>query len=175
PDTSFGFFDEVDFEGKKVGVMGDVQDMAYDQPKAERSDWAGQIREFVLHYFMRITDFREPEAYAESGTTGSPFPWPINWCAKQEPRVGGFGYEQLFYKLASTGEIGKFAEEDRFAIIDLREIGQKYEWVLGKVRIFNFILQFAPWGLDLPYLEIPLHEETFVILNREFIVDEDKP
>jgi hypothetical protein len=175
PNESFGFFDEVPYDHIKIPVMGDVQDMGYDWPKALHTNWPDQLREFVLHYFLRVTDFREPEAYVEPSGTMWPVRWPIGWCPEKHSRIGGFGYQQLFYKLSASGEIGKFAEEDRFAIVDLREIGEKYKWILAKGRIFNFNLSFAPWGLDLPYLEVPLKEETFLVLSPDFIVDEDNP
>jgi hypothetical protein len=175
PDKSFGFFGEVPCGGDTIPVMGDVQEMSYDRPKAGSSHWPDQLREFVLHYFLRVTDFRKPQAYVEPARNHGPVRGPADWCPEADSQFGGFGYQQLFYKLSASGEIGKFAEEDRFAIVDLREIGVKYKWILGKVRIFNFNLSFAPWGSDLPSLEVPLNEETFLVLSPDFIVDEDNP
>src|ERR1700738_87910 len=34
PDKSYGFFDEVELSGGRVPVMGSVQDMMYDRPRA---------------------------------------------------------------------------------------------------------------------------------------------
>ena len=106
-----------------------------------------QIQEFVLHYFMRVSAFRQPEVYVESGR-----PTPIgcleslSWCSEPNTLRQGFGFKQHFYKLRSTGEIGKFPEESETAIIDLRELGRKYEWIVVKVRIFDFNLRFKPFA-----------------------------
>ena len=34
----------------------------------------------------------------------------------------------------------------QYAIVDLREIGPTYDWVVLKVRIFDFRLSFQPFG-----------------------------
>src|ERR1043166_2865611 len=86
-----------------------------------------QIQEFVLHYFMRVSDFRQPEAYVAPemvATTG----WleRLSWCPQSRIDREGFGFRQQYYKLRSTGEIGKFPQQSETAIVDLRERGEKY-------------------------------------------------
>ena len=183
PDTSFGFFDYAPVHGQTLPVMGNFQDMFYDQPKAPRestkadSQWMqDQIREFVLHYFMRVSDFRQPQGRAENGRPApSPYLRPFSWCLQDDPQRVGFGFSQLFYKLRDTGRIGQFPEEERFAIIDLREIGQKYEWIVVKVRIFDFNFVYAPFGVENPYVVLPLSEASYLVLTRDFITNNDSP
>ena len=95
------------------------------------------------------------------------------------PRPGdtrqGFGYRQLFYKLRRSGRVGKFPPAQQGAIVDLREIGPIYEWIVASVRIFDFTLTFRPFGGEQPYLTIPLNEETPIVLAKPFIRAVDDP
>jgi hypothetical protein len=150
PDTSFGFFDHAPVNGRRMAVMGNVQDMLYDQPKAlggqiEAADqWMrDQVREFVLHYFMRVSDFRQPQGVIENGLrVPPPCLRPFSLCPPEDPRREGFGFSQLFYKLRDTEAIGRFPEEEHFAIVDLRGLGQKYEWIVVQVR--RLFYQYQP-------------------------------
>src|SRR5215216_4251480 len=60
PADSFGFFDQVALTRGVLPVMGNFQRMFYDRPRTPANlnrpaaEWMrDQIREFVLHYFMR--------------------------------------------------------------------------------------------------------------------------
>ena len=183
PDTSFGFFGYAPVDGQHLPVMGNFQDMFYDQPKAPSAQTADavqwmqdQIREFVLHYFMRVSDFRQPQGFMEQERrVTSPYLRPFSWCPQDDPQRVGFGFSQLFYKLRDTGHIGQFSEAQRFAIIDLREIGQKYEWIVAKVRIFDFNFVYMPLGADNPQLVLPLSEASYLVLSRDFITNDEHP
>ena len=131
-------------------IMGNVQEMFYDQPRVPAeirqpaTEWLRlQLREFVLHYFMRVSSFRQPDAFvdcehpAPEGLLGR-----LSWCTREETRRTGFGFSQLYYKLRDTGEVGKFVGDEQSAIVDLRQIGTKYEWIVAKVRIFDFSFKF---------------------------------
>lgn len=153
PDTTFGFFDEVEVRGHRLPVMGAVDDLLYDQSRhPPTQSLRDQLREFVLHYFLRISAFEQPES------TFDP-----------KPQFGGFGYSQHYYKLLDSGFIGKFPESSRFAITDLREIGEKYRWIVAKVHIFDFNIVVRPLGLDAPQIVIPLNEESYLVLSPDFI------
>jgi hypothetical protein len=183
PAGAYGFFDQVQLDGGPLPIMGNVQDMFYDQPKspfasrAESAEWMrGQLREFVLHYFMRVSAFREPEAFIPQRRIVPPdFLARLSWCPQEDIQRRGFGFRQLYYKLSGTGEVGKFPTRERPAIIDLREIGPKYEWIVLRVRIFDFNFTFRPFGPDGPAVVIPLNEQSNLIMNREFILDESNP
>lgn len=181
PGRSFGFFDEVNYGSGTLPVMGNFQQMFYDQPRTptslqeEAAEWMrGQIREFVLHYFMRVSSFRQPETYVESDRPpASRLPETLSWCPEPDILQQGFGFSQLYYKLRDTGEVDRF--EDEFAIIDLRELEWKYEWIVAKVRIFDFKFRFSPFGSDGPELTVPLAEESYLVLTHDFIQNNDDP
>ena len=183
PDTSFGFFDHAPVYGQRIPVMGDVQELLYDVPKVPggpteaTSQWMrNQVREFVLHYFMRVSDFRQPQGVVEDGRpVPPPYLRPFSLCPPEDVQEGGFGFSQLFYKLRDSGRIGRFPEKDRYAIVDLREIGQKYEWIVVNVRIFAFNITYVPFGTAAPQLVLPLRESSYLVLSREFITDEEAP
>lgn len=183
PESSYGFFDEVLVHGESLPIMGNVQDMFYDQPRIptdlqERGiDWLrGQIREFVLRYFMRVSSFRNPEAYVTDDPALRPSPLErVAWCPREDIRRQGFGFSQLFYKLRDTGEIGKFSDADAFEIVDLREIGRKYAWIILKVRIFDFGFKFKPAGVSGPEIVFGLDEESYLVLSEDFVEDVARP
>lgn len=180
PDSSYGFFGEAPVAGGTMAVMGNVQDMFYDQPKAppaageDSANWMQQqLREFVLRYFMRISSYRRPQAFVSGAMQQrNTFLKNLSWCT--EPRVvrEGFGFKQLYYKTVS-GEIGRF--DDPFAIVDLREIGARYEWIVLKVKIFDFAFKLRPFGESGPELAYNLDEESYLVVNRQFIRDEERP
>jgi hypothetical protein len=186
PDYCFGFFDVARVDGREMPVLGNFQTLFYDVPKAPAGDQAAaaryirdQVREFILHYFMRISYFRQPEAYvpvADRPPPPLPLPLqPFNFCPRENPSYVGFGFSQLFFKRADNGEIGAFPEANRTAIVDLREIGPKYRWSLLYVDIFDFSFSYQPFGPGTPSLTLPLDEGSYLIMDRDFVVDEDDP
>lgn len=185
PDESFGFFGVAPVAGAALPVMGNFQGMFYDQPKspqtavlrAAAAAWMRrQLREFVLNYFMRISSFRPPAGYADpEGGPAPPLLRPVSWCPQTDISRQGFGFSQLFYKLRDGGVVGRFPDEERSAIVDLREMGTKYEWIVLRVRIFDFTLTFKPLGPHGPQLVLPLHEDSLLVVSRDFVVDQDDP
>src|ERR1041384_8004400 len=157
--------------------------MLYDQPRtpaASRTaaaEWMrDQVREFVLHYFMRISAFREPEAYVPDRPFLPPgFLQRLSWCPQEDILRRGFGFRQLYYKLKGTGEVGKFPTRERPAIVDLREIGTKYEGIVLRVRIFDFNFPFKPFGPGGPAVVVPLNEQSNLIMSNAFVEDEQNP
>ncbi len=170
-------------------VMGVVQEQFYDRPKIAAGRRPGedtseqrrqsalwmrdQIREFVLRYFMRVSDFSVPEVYAR-GQQGM-LPWwlkPLAWGDQGESRSRGFGFEQIFFKTLD-GDIGRFPESQRFAVVDLRDLRMRYAWVVLKVDIFGFQFQLAPFGLDQPHGILPVPESTYVVISPDFVIDQE--
>jgi hypothetical protein len=155
PASSFGFFGHADLTGRPdLPVMGNVQRMFYDAARvpsdvqARAAEWIRrQIREFVLRYFMRISDFRAPETVAGGDRPRPRLPLlqGLSWCPDDSYEPRGFGFTQLFYK-TRDGAIGKFREEEQTAIVDLRELGPTYDWIVVRVRIFDFDLRVRPFG-----------------------------
>ena len=178
--NSYGFFSQARVQDRTVAIMGNVQDMLFDRAKIppqlvkQDTEWTRQqLREFVLHYFMRVSSFRAPEAAVDDdGSAVSPWLSRISWCATPAIVREGFGFSQLYYKTLA-GEVGKFS--DTSAIADMREIGDKYEWIVLKVRIFNFSVPVRPFGTAGPELLFNLDEESYLVVNRDFILDRDQP
>lgn len=183
PDVSFGFFDETTVGGRAMPIMGNFQQMFYDRPKTPpargatlSAEWMrDQMRRFVLRYFMRVSDFRDPEGYAQTWRPpGSGLFDPISWCPRPDPGLRGFGFQQLYYA-RTNGEIGRFGDEERFSIVDLRELGETYRWIVVKVCIFDFNFSFAPFGAALPRVVLPLHEDSFLAISSDFVADRSAP
>lgn len=184
PELSFGFFDEVRLDSGTLPLIGNVQEMLFDQPRVPRAEgrraaaeWMReQVREFALHYFMRVSDFRPPAAYVEPDRAPPPrFLRSLSWCPTEADTRTGFGFEQHYYKLRDSGRVGRFPQSRRHSIIDLRELGEEYEWVVLKVSIFNFNFNVDVLGPDRPSIVVPLREESYLVVTRDFITDEDDP
>ena len=179
PEKSVSFFAEVPFPSGPLPVMGDVPLVYYDQPKAGKDigDWTANVREFALHYFMRISDFELPQTVVQDGAPTPPFPLDlISMCPRGYVTQEGFGFQQLYYKLRGSGEIGRFPEAQSFAIIDQRELATRYEWVVAKVAVFNFVLSF-PLNPDWPRIGVPLGGQTtqYIIYSNAFVEDHTDP
>ena len=184
-DDSFGFFGVANVEGREMPVMGNYQTMFYDQPKAPggtqtvAARWVrDQVCEYVLRYFMRTSGFRQPEAYIPPGEHHPRLPrWlrPLSWCPEEDPRLVGFGFTQLFFKEKGAGRVGIFPPATRKAIVDLREIGTRYDWVLPWVDIFDFKFFAQPFGPGTASLSVPLSEGSYLVMTRDFILDETDP
>jgi|SRR5579864_66431 len=178
PNRSFGFYGEAPVSGSIMPVMGNVQEMFYDQVRSpaalvrDSTEWIWmQIREFAMKYFMRVSSFREPEAHVDSA---NPIPPPalarLSWCA--EPEEGGrkgFGFRQIFYKPAGSGITQAFPSFDQFAIVDQRELGKKFDWIVLKVRIFDFNVAARLFGPNGPEIVFGANEESYLVAHQEFV------
>lgn len=184
PDTSFGFFDRAVVDGREMPIMGNYQSLLYDRPKSPTTDavraarWMrDQVRMFALRYFARVSSFLQPEAFVPPGDR-APLPEllrPLSWCPEKNPSPIGFGFQQLYYKEAGSGSIRPFPESERTAIVDLRRIGPEFEWILPYVQIFDFNFATQPFGPQTPTLSVPLNEGSFLVINRDFVIDEEAP
>jgi len=176
-DSSFGFFDRARVGGRDLPVMGVVQEMFYDRQKLGSGEAIrAQFKEFVLRYLMRVCQIRRPEAAADAGRPAqSAWERPLSWLPDASERRVGFGYEQLYYKRHGAGTIGKFSGVERTAIVDLRDIGTVYDWILLRVNIFDFNLSFSPLGANVFTFQLPLKESTYVVLGPAFVANQDDP
>lgn len=168
---SFGFFDVLSAGTARQPVMGLVQEMVYDRSKHAVPGTAlrDEFREFLLRYFMRVSHGRKPVFAADDRPAPAPYLRPLSWLPSQDDARVGFGYRQLYYRLRDSGKIGKFAAGEQCAIVDLREIGTTYDWIVAKVSIFDFNLAMAPLGGESMKLLYPLKEEAYVVLSPAFI------
>ena len=176
PYEGFAFFDDAPVDDKSLPVMGLIDEMYFDQPKSSQvDDFRRQLREFALRYFMRVSDFRRPEAFpTHGGTPNKSWFSNISWCPDPETEREGFGFRQLYYKLRGGG-IGVFSDRERFAIVDLRDLIDRYEWIVVQVKIFAFQFSIQPLGGDAPQLIVPLQESSYLVLSSDFITDDDRP
>ena len=175
-DRSFGFFDCAPVAGTDLPVMGVVQEMFYDRQKlASGAAIRAQFKEFVLRYFMRVSHLRQPDAVPEDLSPSSYVKRALSWLPEDAENRVGFGYQQLYYKQHGSGTIGKFSEADQHAIVDLRDLGPVYDWLLLKVNIFDFNLSFAPLGGGAFKFQVPLKESNYLVLEPSFIINEDDP
>jgi hypothetical protein len=118
-----------------------------------------QVKEFTLHYWMRNQVVVLPEPYPELGhPSPAPFLHELSWCAPPDVEFAGSGELQRSYKLRENGQVGEFSTKDRTAIIDLRELETKYEWIRIESPVFDFNVHVALAGSDLPSLVLPLLE-----------------
>lgn len=183
PTRSYGFYGHAPVNGTLMPVMGNVQEMFYDQTRepanlrTESTEWTvAQLREFVLKYFMRVSSFRQPEAFVGGR---QPVPPPalarLSWCPDPVAERIGFGFSQLFYKLAGSGGPKQFPSYERHAIVDQREVGKTYEWLLLKVRIFDFSFSASPFGPSGPELVFSANEESYLVVHEEFVTHKERP
>jgi hypothetical protein len=180
PTRSFGFFDEVPVDGKMMPILGNVQEMFYDQmriPVGQKhsSDLTlAQLREFVMKYLLRITSFRQPEAYSDASSPVPPPAWSfLSWCPRPVPSRIGFGFTQLFNKPVGSNLIRAFPSYEQHAIVDQRLVGTLYDWIALKVRIFDFNFKFRPFGERGPELVFSENEESYLVVHEEFVNHKD--
>ncbi|MCP4660301.1 MAG: hypothetical protein GY856_33285 [bacterium] len=188
--TNFGFLDVVPLSRGLLPVAGVIQDMFYDRSKGvegtsrETAEWMrDQVKEFVLHYFMRACSSRKAQIHvppAERGTRSGPFS-EFSMCPDPGAEKIGIGYKQLFYKEKKSGRLGRFPEAERKRIVDLRTIDHrdtkeaKYDWIMATVDIFDFGLAMQLGSFEGPELFLPVEETVFAILHPDFLVYEDDP
>ncbi len=181
-DKSYGFFDCVKLSSGRVRVNGNVQEMFYDEPKAPPGyegtavDWLdGQIREFILRYFMRVSDYRQPHPVPESDSAASSGLGMSGAHPEEDSAIEGFGFSQIHYKRRGDAEAGSFAEEERGAIVDLRRFDDEFEWIVLKNPIFSFGLDLKPFGKSGPQMRMPAKVFNYLVLSPDFVVNEERP
>lgn len=183
-DHSYGFFGEAPMDdGTTMPAMGVVDEVFYDRPKATAEGQARaaqamkeQIREFVLRYFLRISDYRQSERIPDPGANPVPsYLKMFSWRTEPEIHRSGMEFTQHFYKSRTTGRVGRFPAESTDAVVDLREVGSKFDWILLHLCIFDFVVSLKPFGLDGPQFQLPLKEESYLLVSPEFITINDTP
>jgi hypothetical protein len=181
PDKSFAFLDHATLNGKKVPVMGDMQEMFYDNVKmspdeplsaklAAVESTRAQLQEYILRYYARTSSSALPKYFDPTAPTPPDILNPLGLCPRKEGDRAGFGQKQLYYKTLE-GRIGKFHKQEQEAIIDFRDIGTKYEWMVGDARMFGFQFSVMPFGPNMPYGEWPLDESQLAVISQDFITN----
>lgn len=180
-DRSYGFFDTAPLSTGPLAVNGNVQRMFYDEPKSaapgggKTAEWMNeQVREFVLHYFMRISDYRLPQQFAAAHPPPPPLLELFSQCPSREAERAGFGFVQKLYRTAG-GELGRFRPAEQDAIVDLRRLGPDFEWIVLRNPIFDFSFQVKPFGDTGPQLVLPISQFNFLVTSKDFVVDQQRP
>jgi hypothetical protein len=170
-DEAYGFHGEAPLRAGKLNVMGCYQEMLFDRPRIAGRRWRENLREYVLHYFLRTASFREPVA-AGGGDFGI-IPQAFRALSLDvDTSMRGLGFTQQYYRLV-TGEIGKFAPEDRRAVADQRQLGNPFAWIVMKANIHDYKLVLRPFGNAGPQLAFPMRQETWLVTGPGFLVDRE--
>ena len=176
-DHSYGFFETADLKQGRTEIIGNVQEQLFHRPKAGSAEFVqSQVREFVLRYFMRISEYRTPQPEPE----GTQWPAPLNYL-NQYPKADdyqlqGFGYSQRYYKRRDSSEVGKFAESERLAILDLRDLRDHYDWVLVRNPIVDFAMSLRALGFKGPDLSLPIPTAAnWLALSPDTITIDENP
>lgn len=155
PGEAYGYFDEAIVGGEIMPAMGVVQSMAFDAGKGVAAGrLCAELREFVLHYFMRVSSFERPEAVA----------------SRKRGERAGFGYSQHWCRRG--GKVWAFPTGTQYRIVDLRRLSTEFDWLITRVDLFNFLFRLQAFDPPFPYVEVPLPESTFLLLHRSFITDD---
>jgi hypothetical protein len=164
---SIGFFDSAKLSSGEIPVLGVVQETTFDNSPLSPTGAREQMKNFVLRYLLRVADFERPSAFALRDLRQT----------DSSPEISGWGYSQCYYKLRDSGRVGKFPPGWQSRIVDLREIGDIYEWVVLQARLFNVEVDVSPFGDNAPHFDIPLAKftEEYLIASPDFIVNEDDP
>ncbi len=190
-DTNYGFLDDITVAGEPFPVLGTAQTTQYAQLKLPPTATAkvkrdsvvwlrDQIREYMLRYFMRVASYRAPQFTPARPDREPPaflrrLPFPANFGAAGPVGRRGWGFRQLYYKRAG-GEVGKFKQSEQREIVDVREIGQTYEWVILEVHVFDFTFNVPPFVADgQMQLGFPVKSVVKVVLSRDFVIDQADP
>jgi hypothetical protein len=178
---SSGALGNVTLEQGLLPVFGIVQEMVFEGRKRlaysrQNVDWlCAQVRVFALRYFMRVAAaVRSLERYCPPQGRNVPrFLEPLSWYpVRSGPE--GMGYRQLWYQ-RQDGELGAFAPRDQRAIVDVREVGPLYKWIVLAVDINNFTMQLPLAGPQGSVLQLPIRENCHVVLAPDFVVDRRNP
>ncbi len=183
PDWNYGFLEKANLRQGRLPVAGVIQDQLYDYPKVPGgmksvdANWIrDQVKEFMLRYFMRLTHAAAPPPIARVPKKPPPDSVKhLSMCDEDGPDAYGWGYEQCYYKLKRTSEIGKFPDDQRYETVDLLEIGRKYSWIVYAVNIFHFDLTIKLAGPKGPKVVIPQMQKVYAVLTPDYVVSEENP
>ena len=173
PDRSFGFFDEAPLDGgRSMPIMGVIDEAFYDRPKANGKmlaptvEWVQeQLREFVLHYFLRVSSFRLAEKIAPEGQD----------IPDSEIERKGMRFEQVLAQKKGAAAAEPFLAAEAALVSDLREVGEIYDWLALKLRIYDFTVDVRPFGNGGPRFALPLKEESYLVVTPDFVTDRENP
>lgn len=142
PNTAEAVLGEATVGGQTVSVMGARQLVQFS--RIDGSGAGNRLRDFVLKDFLE-------RAHWTYGN-GSP---------------GGLTFHRMLCRSAS-GEYGKFSGPEASGAVDWRELGPKYQWVLLRVDVNDFVLPMGPF-------EKKLDEAACVVPHPGFMREVENP
>ena len=172
-ESSYGFYDKAYINGSNTPVMGIFEEFSFDRVRSENLVLASaNLREFVLKYLLRISDYRLPKTVVNPGaeSLSSRLFKPLSWCSYEGAEREGFGYEQLMLK--RYGKVESTNPPDRFEIQDLRKVVDPLDWLLLNVEIFDFNFSWQPFGASSAELVLPIRQSSYLVVSPEFLTDE---
>jgi hypothetical protein len=176
-DENYGFVLDANLRSGALPVAGVIQDQLFSYPKAPPGSKADpqwirtQLREFILRHFMTLTSAQPPSAPGILPCEGA----GARAAAAERSRYG-WGYEQIYYKLKKTGEIGKFPDKEATCIVPLDSVGTTYAWVVFKASIYHFDFPVALTGVaNGPELTISMMQPVYAVMTPDFLVDREDP
>ena len=176
-DHSFGFFETAELKSGTTDVIGNVQQQLFHRPKAGTPEFVrDQVREFVLRYFMRVSDYRTPQPEAEEEEVEGPLKFVSMFPTDDDYKLQGFGYSQRYFKKRGVDEIEKFAEKDQKAILDIRDLKKDYDFTIIRNPILSFQMNIRPLGTQGPDLSLPIPSAAnWVVMSPDTITIDENP
>ena len=183
PDRSRGFFGQAALESRSMPVMGVIDEVLYDRPKApvrsraQSAKWMrDQIREFVMRYFLRVSDFRRPQLVPDDGGgVLADLLEPISWRPSEEIERDGMAFSQVFSRGGGSADFEPTPPDERSRVLDLREVGSVRDAVILRLEVYQFNVAMRPLGVSGPQFLVPLKEESYLIVSPDFIRCVDDP
>ncbi len=186
-DEDIGYIESAELPSGRFDVMGERQDLLFDTTRSASTEPPAdgdvenvneQMREFALRYFMRVT---APRAAVAEPVKSNPAPF-LGWL-DQAPRMAdereNIGFFQLYGQRADSGKIEVFSKADQPTVVDMRELGKTYDWVLAKARLFDFQLMFDVLppllGFRFPFTFLDHQDFLYALLTPDFVCDRQQP
>ncbi len=181
PDENYGFLMNANLRKGQLPVAGVIQDQIFDFPKApphlcddayDHTWMRSQLRTFIMKYFMKVTSSSPPSKPPHYSRMGK----DTSLSSPAVSPVSGWGYQQSYYKLKATGEVGKFPDAHSTDLIALDEIGVKYDWVVFKINIYQFDFPLDLTGsANGAKVLISLRQPVHAVMTPDFLIDRENP
>ena len=100
---------------------------------------------------------------------------PVSWRSKPELEREGMGFSQAYFRPAGGGAVQPFPADQRNEVVDLREIGPVYDWIILKLQVYQFNVSVKPLGSSAPQFMVPLKEESYLVVSPDFVHNVENP
>jgi hypothetical protein len=163
-DAVRGFFGDVRAGGSAERYMGYASDYFFDlaggtaADRPEAAAWlVNQAEEFALRYWLRAEAWALPEPYVD-------MPRPV------APELAGFTNLMQAFKTRADGAVGRFPDAIARAIVDLRELETRYEWITLRRSARDLHVSLAVPGSSTLSVSAPLAASSTLALHADLTV-----